>query len=203
MERAMTLEELLSRLRRLDVVLRTDGDRLRFSAPRGVLNAELRAELQAHKEEIIAFLRSAPAVGVTAPAIVPAPRDREQEGLPTSFSQERQWFLVKFEPDTAAYNLPDAERLRGRLEVAALEESFHEIVRRHEVLRTRFHEVDGRPFQVISPELRLPLPVVELGELPPAAREQEARRLAAEDARRLFDLEAGPLIRMTLLRLEE
>ncbi|MCP4662639.1 MAG: amino acid adenylation domain-containing protein, partial [bacterium] len=83
------------------------------------------------------------------------------------------------------------------------EASFQEIVRRHEVLRTTFRVVDGEPLQVISPRRRLPLPVVDLEGLPAAVRERASRRLAAEDAVRLFDLTAGPLIRLTLLRLGE
>ncbi|MCP4655815.1 MAG: non-ribosomal peptide synthetase, partial [bacterium] len=161
----MTTEELLSRLRRLDVVLWAEDDRLRFNAPRGVLDSELRGELAARKEEILAFLRTARTTGVTAPAIDAVAREGER-GLPTSFAQERQWFLVELEPDTAAYNLPDAARLRGRLDLVALEASFQEIVRRHEVLRTTFRVVDGEPLQVISPRRRLPLPVVDLEGLP-------------------------------------
>ncbi|MCP4654114.1 MAG: hypothetical protein GY856_01715 [bacterium] len=64
-------------------------------------------------------------------------------GSAPSFAQERQWFLVELDPDAGAYNLPDAARLRGRLELATLEASFQEIVRRHEVLRTTFRVVDG------------------------------------------------------------
>ncbi|MCP4654551.1 MAG: non-ribosomal peptide synthetase, partial [bacterium] len=161
----MTTEELLSRLRQLDVVLWAEGDRLRFSAPKEVLDSDLRGELAARKQEILAFLLSARTTGVTAPAMVAAARDGAR-GLPPSFAQERQWFLVELEPDTAAYHLPDAARLRGRLDLVAIEASFQEIVRRHEVLRTTFRVVDGEPLQVISPRRRLPLPVVDLEGLP-------------------------------------
>ncbi|MCP4657718.1 MAG: amino acid adenylation domain-containing protein, partial [bacterium] len=195
----MTTEQLISHLGRLDVRLWIEGDRLRYSAPRGVLEPELRAELVRRKEEILGFLHVArEAVDSPAPSLEAVPRDQEP---PLSFSQQRLWFVAELEPASPAYNLPDAARLRGRLDLAALEASFQEIVRRHEVLRTTFRVVDGEPLQVISPRLRLPLPVVDLKGLPAAVGEWESRRLAAEEAVRLFDLSAGPLIRLTLLRL--
>ncbi|MCP4659288.1 MAG: amino acid adenylation domain-containing protein, partial [bacterium] len=199
----MTTEELLSHLDQLNVALWAEGDRLRFKAPKGIVDAPLRAELTAHKEEILTILRLAAAPDLSPPAVVPVPRDQAQEGLPASSSQQRQWFLVQLEPDTPAYNLSDAARLRGRLDAGALEAGFNHIVRRHETLRTTFREVDGRPLQVISPRLNLPLPRVDLDALPAPARDEESRRLAAADAVRLFDLKTGPLIRTTLVRLAE
>ncbi|HSF40732.1 MAG TPA: amino acid adenylation domain-containing protein, partial [Thermoanaerobaculia bacterium] len=144
----------------------------------------------------IAELRSAGA-GLEAPPIVPVPRDRE---LPLSFSQQRLWFLDRLDPGSPLYNLPQAVRLRGRLGVRALEWSLGEIVRRHESLRTTFAERDGGPVQVIAPAGVFVLPFVDLSGLGEAA-EEEARRLAAEDAVRPFDLARGPLFRPALLRL--
>jgi amino acid adenylation domain-containing protein len=87
--------------------------------------------------------------------------------------------------------------------VPVLERSLNEIVRRHESLRTTFQAVDGEPWQVIAPSLQLPLPVMDLRTLPAAQRQAEALRLATEEARQPFDLAAGPLVRATLLRMEE
>ena len=123
--------------------------------------------------------------------------------FPTSFSQQRLWFLDQFEPGSAYYNIPCAIRLSGRLDVGALERALNEIVRRHEALRTTFAVEDGQPVQVIAPLLRLPLPVTDLSSLPVSEREAEAQRLAAEEAQRPFDLEHGPLLRAQLLRLSE
>ncbi|MCP4664032.1 MAG: amino acid adenylation domain-containing protein, partial [bacterium] len=138
--------------------------------------------------------------GPAAPAMVPVSRDQE---LPLSFAQQRLWFLDQFEPGSPAYNLPAAVRLGGAVVPALLEQIFNEVVRRHEALRTTFTVTAGRPHQVIAEQLDLPLPVVELGRLPAAARAAEARRLAEEEALCPFDLSAGPLIRCTLLRLQE
>src|SRR5215471_7515415 len=126
---------------------------------------------------------------------------RERESL--SFAQQRLWFIDQLEPQSAVYNVPGALRIRGRLDVAVLELSLNEIVRRHQALRTTFSIVEGQPVQVVSPSLRISLPVVDLTDRPEAEREEEARRLAREEAQRPFDLARGPLLRVTLLRLGE
>ena len=139
-------------------------------------------------------------MGLQAPPMVPVARGGE---LPLSFAQQRLWFIDRLEPGSSVYNFPAAVRLTGPLNVAALEQSLDEIVRRHEALRTTFAIVDGRPVQVIAPLLRLTLPVVDLQMLPERDRELEVKRLAIEEAQRPFDLAEGPLLRATVLRLGE
>jgi amino acid adenylation domain-containing protein len=124
-----------------------------------------------------------------------------EERTDLSFAQQRLWFLDQWQPGGAVYNVPAALRLSGPLDAAALERSLQEIVRRHEVLRTTFPSAGGQPAQVVAEDLLLRLPVIDLSELPQGERETEARRLAAEEARRPFDLSAGPLLRVCLLRL--
>jgi amino acid adenylation domain-containing protein len=128
----------------------------------------------------------------SAPPIFSIPRDGD---LQLSFSQQRLWFLDQLEPGSAAYNNPAAMRVRGRLEVDVLQRSLSEIIRRHEVLRTRFAIAGGHPVQVIAPAMQAPI------EVTPCASLEEAGRLAAEEAHRPFDLAAGPLLRARLLRL--
>src|SRR5262249_19164876 len=106
---------------------------------------------------------------------------------------------------------PAAVRLKGVLKADALEQSFREIVRRHEVLRTTFRMVNGRPVQVIAPipsdvtqsEGIFKIPTIDLQHLAESEREDEAMRLASEEAKRPFDLAQGPLLRAQLLRLNE
>ncbi len=131
-----------------------------------------------------------------------APVDRNQE-LPLSFSQQRLWFLHQLDPDSTAYNGSDLVRLQGKLDVAALEESINEIVKRHEVLRTCFAVVEGRPIQKIISKLRIPLPIVDLQDLPVIEKEQEVQRLEAENAQQPFNLTQAPLLRLVLLRLTQ
>jgi aspartate racemase len=123
--------------------------------------------------------------------------------FPVSFAQQRLWFLQQMEPEGAAYNVPVATRLRGRLDTSVLKRTLDEIVRRHESLRTTFDIVDGEPVQLISAHAPLDLPVLDLSDLPVEERETEARRLSTEEVRKPFDLSKGPLMRARLLRLDE
>ncbi|MEM7356292.1 MAG: condensation domain-containing protein, partial [Acidobacteriota bacterium] len=134
------------------------------------------------------------------------PTDRDGD-LPLSFAQERLWFLVQLAPAlSTAYNVPAAVRLRGPLDLTGLRASLSAVVGRHESLRTLFRRAEGRPVQVIlSPrafaELAPALPLVDLSALPEEEREPRAQRLAAAEARRPFDLAAGPLLRTTVLEM--
>jgi amino acid adenylation domain-containing protein/non-ribosomal peptide synthase protein (TIGR01720 family) len=135
---------------------------------------------------------------VALPALRPAPRGGP---LPLSFAQQRLWFLDRLQPGGATYNVPTVLRVEGRLDVAALERAFTELVRRHESLRTRFPDEGGVPIQVIAPPG--PVRLVVTGLSAREDREAEARRLAREEAARPFDLAHGPLLRVSLLRLAE
>ena len=120
---------------------------------------------------------------------------------PLSFAQQRLWILDKLEPSSATYNLPSALRMEGLLNVAALEQSFNEIIRRHEVLRTTFAIIDGEPAQFTSPPVPIDLSFIDLSQLPEA--ESEARRLARAEAEKPFDLTRGPLLRAALAQLSD
>jgi amino acid adenylation domain-containing protein len=139
--------------------------------------------------------------GVAAPRIVPVLRGEGE--IPLSFAQRRLWFVDRVAPGSSAYNLPTPLRLRGELDVDALRRALDELVRRHEVLRTTFalSERTGEPVQVIAPAAGAPLDFADLSPLAPREREAEARSLAAAEMALPFDLEAGPLFRVLLLRL--
>ena len=122
---------------------------------------------------------------------------------PLSFGQQRLWYLHQYESAGVAYNEPTNILLTGSLNVQALEMSLNAIVERHESLRTRFPTRGGHALQVIDPELRLSLPLVDLRGVAPTERQAEARRLAAEEAAVPFDLEKGPVLRARLLRLDD
>ena len=123
--------------------------------------------------------------------------------FPTSYAQRRLWFLDQFDRGSPYYNIPTAIRITGPLDVQVLEDALNEIVARHEALRTVFIARDGEPYQVVYPEMRVHVPVVDLRDLPSEQREDEAMRLAREEARKPFDLATGPLFRVLIIRLDD
>ena len=120
---------------------------------------------------------------------------------PLSLDQERYWFMEQLRPSGAGLNLGTATRMRGPLSVPALAAAFAEILRRHAAWRTTFPVLDGAPVQRVAGSRRQRLAVVDVSGLPEVRREAEALRLVGEDAAAPFDLERGPLVRTTLIRL--
>jgi amino acid adenylation domain-containing protein len=136
--------------------------------------------------------------GLAAPAIARVPRD---QALPLSFAQQRLWVLDQLEPNNPLYNIPRTLRMSGKLDVVALERALNEILGRHESQRTTFEVQNGQPVQVIAPALSFTLAPEDLTALPESERDHQARRMAAAEALRPFDLAKGPLVRARLLRL--
>jgi amino acid adenylation domain-containing protein len=127
-------------------------------------------------------------------------RRKDSGPVPLSFAQQRLWFLEQM--GYSNYFVSGTSRLTGLLDVKALERSLNEIVQRHEALRTTFTTIDGQPMQIIAPRLPLTLSMLDLSQLSSDERAAEARRLRSE-ALRPFNLERGPLLRASLLRLAE
>lgn len=125
----------------------------------------------------------------------------ETDTFPLSFAQQRLWFIDQLEPGNPFYNIVSAMRIKGPLDTAALDKSVTEIVRRHENLRATFADEAGQPRQVIHAPFAFSVPVVDLREVD--ENQQEARRLAASEARQAFDLSQGPLFSLKLWRLDE
>ncbi|MCC5608946.1 amino acid adenylation domain-containing protein [Nostoc sp. CHAB 5834] len=139
-------------------------------------------------------------IGLEIPPIERIFRDEE---LILSFAQQRLWFLTQLQPDSPFNNISAAFCLQGQLNQQALQESLNEIVRRHEVLRTNFKTLVGRPIQIISSEATLLLPVVDLSELLPNLQEIQVEQLAQIEAQQPFNLQTDLMIRAKLLRLGE
>jgi len=129
------------------------------------------------------------------------PRRARQDSAPLSFAQHRLWFISQLHPADCTYNIPSALRLKGCLEVPALELALNEIIRRHESLRTTFDVVNGSVSQKIAPPSRCSLLVEDFSGIPAGERDEKARHRVYEEARRPFDLSQGPLLRVNLLRL--
>jgi amino acid adenylation domain-containing protein len=132
---------------------------------------------------------------------IPAPPHGTAGVLPLSLAQEGLWFFEQNTPGTATYNIPDAWRLQGPLDVPALQRSLDELVRRHETLRTAIGAKGGIPCQIVLPPTPFPLTLTDLQERPDAAAEAES--LAREDARTSFNLTQQPLVRIGLFRIAD
>ncbi|HEJ4493226.1 pyoverdine non-ribosomal peptide synthetase PvdD [Pseudomonas aeruginosa] len=137
--------------------------------------------------------------GVNLFEIAPVFKRQDGEPLRLSYAQERQWFLWQLEPESAAYHIPSVLRLRGRLDLDALQRSFDSLVARHETLRTRFRLDGDEARQEIAASMALPLDIVALGPLEEGALARQVETTIA----RPFDLERGPLLRVNLLQLAE
>ncbi len=120
--------------------------------------------------------------------------------FPLSLAQQRLWFLDQLVPGNPAYNVPFGLRLHGNLNLDALELSFWELIRRHEILCARFETNAGRPVQLVEDSV-IEMPVIDLTGKGRARRREEAYKIAVEEARTPFILAAGPLLRLKLIRL--
>ncbi|MFV3405990.1 non-ribosomal peptide synthetase [Pseudomonas sp. NY15463] len=157
---------------------------------RTLFEAPTLAEYSAAVAAILA--EGSSAVGVIA-------HQARDQALPQSLAQNRLWLLWQLEPQSAAYNIPAGLHLRGELDEAALQACFQALVERHESLRTLFDEIDGQAVQRILPNLSFSLRHLDLEGHSPA--EVSARR--EDEAQQPFDLRQGPLLRVTLVRLDD
>ncbi len=190
------IQELLGRLRRRDIRVWAEGDRLRFNAPRGAMTPELQEDIASNKDAILRFLGSVAQGEESSPPIEKASRD---EPLPLSYAQQRVWFLQKFDPKSPAYNVPAEVVGNEHTRPDVLARALGELLKRHEILRTRVVTREGEPFQVVEPYRPVTLPVVDLTSLDGDDWVRETGRLAREEAGRPFDLERGPLVRFFYL----
>ncbi len=196
-----TTKEFISNLSSLDIKLwieDLDEVKLRCNAPKGALTPAIKAELADRKAEIISFFQAGNSqLDKTAEEIVPIDRDRD---LSLSFAQSRLWFFDRLEGASATYNIPVALQLTGNINVTALERAINAIVRRHEVLRTHFELVNDAPIQVISSNISVTIPVVNLQHLSDLEQSETVNEMAIVEAQQPFDLAVAPLMRVRLLR---
>ena len=195
----MKVVEFLSYLNSLDIKVWLEEQKLHYQAPKGVMTSEIKQAIGTRKSEILAFLNQAKTPANTAElTIIPVSRD---EDLPLSFAQQRLWFLHQLSPDSTAYNLLEALRLEGALNLVALEQSLTELIRRHEILRTTFPMVDGKPVQRIAPPSTVTWQIEDLQGLSTEEQTAQFRQMAIAAALKPFDLAGEPLVQFTLLKL--
>ncbi|MEH1813038.1 MAG: amino acid adenylation domain-containing protein [Nostoc sp.] len=137
---------------------------------------------------------------LSTPPILPR---AENAQLPLSYAQQRLWFLDQLQPLGGLYNIPLTLRLVGTLNQAALEQSLQEIIHRHEVLRTNFITVEGKPSQVIQAQTNWTLSIIDWQNLPTSEKEIATQQLVQKQAIQAFNLANEPLVRATLVVLSE
>jgi len=172
---------------------------------RTVLNVELPLQILfdtptiAAVAEVISHLNPEVA-DETVPILGSLPRP---EPIPLSYAQERLWFLDRWEPNSPLYNMAVAYRVHGSIHMEMWEQALRTLVKRHETLRTTFVEREGVPTQTIHHEISIPLTRIDLSEEDLARRAQQATEEVFAESRRPFDLAVGPLVRSTLITLDE
>ena len=162
---------------------------------------ERKSRLSNAKQELLGKLWD------STPATKPLPgaisRAVKQPWYPTSFQQKRLWFASQIDSDVAIYNLVRAFRLHGAFDVEILKKGLEELVERHAILRTTFSMMDGDPVQVVKDRIELPFVYVDLKAIGCEAREPEAAAFLEREARTRFDLGTGPLMRFSVLQLQD
>ncbi|MDB4965062.1 MAG: Malonyl CoA-acyl carrier protein transacylase, partial [Myxococcales bacterium] len=173
-----------------------------ISRARAVLDVELpvRALFERRTVARLAEVVDAARAGSTPSGAAPIRAGDRQRAFPLSFSQERLWFLDRLDPGQNAWHVPFALRMRGKLARAALERAVVELLRRHEVLRSTYADGEDEPSQILGAIPVAPPRFVDLGDVPAAAREAELQRLLEREAGQPFDLVAGPICRVILVR---
>jgi amino acid adenylation domain-containing protein len=129
------------------------------------------------------------------------PKRQDCQSIPLSFSQQRLWFIDQLYHESSFYNIPIAFHIQGDLNIAALQQSLNEILKRHEVWRTNFTIINGEPVQEIAPHLTWDLPIINFEHLSGKDWESEVKQFAAESVKKPFNLAKGLLVRANLLRL--
>jgi amino acid adenylation domain-containing protein len=189
------IDELVARLKTLNIHLSSKDGKLVVDAPRGSLTPELRQELAAHRDQLIQHVLAPP---VSIPVL-----PRTGQGFPLSHAQARLWLLDRLEGGSRRYNLVTATRLRMAIDLAPLQRALGAVINRHEILRTRFVMAGGEPLQVPLTDAPIDFAVVDLKAVPESGRLAAAASACQDEARVSFDLAAAPPVRVRLLRFAD
>jgi len=195
-----TIVRFVNAFRRSGVTFSIKEQELRYEAPKGVLSSAQLAEIRVRKSEIVEFLTRAQQHDAES---IPLVRAGRQDNVPLSYAQERLWILEQIEKLGSAYHLLATVHLSGCLDPVALDRAFAALIERHQVLRTRFGVVDGEPIQLIDPPAGIGIATDDLSKFPPNEQQEELRRRIGKIKGEPFDLEHGPLFRVSLLKLSE
>lgn len=191
----------IDRLLEVGVSIRLDGDQLRINIPKDGIDAGIKDELVARKEELRAYLKEDAHLeqqNRIPRSLIPRPPNP-----PMSYSQERFWFLENFSPEKSTHVITSILRLIGPLDNAAIEKSLQEIIRRHEPLRTNFVLHDNKPVQKVQNDVEFRLNIVDLTALPEEKQEEGIKNYILQQLNLPFDLTRDLMLRAQLLKLQE
>jgi len=195
------IEEFLSDLDSLDIKLWVEGDRLRYNAPKGIMTSTILSQIKEYKAEIVKFLVAKQVFNHPKyEGIKSVNRDKP---FPLSFAQSSLWLLEQIQPNTFTYNETVGLKIIGSLNIETLKQSINEIIRRHEILRTNFLQIDEQTVQIIHPELIIDLPKLDLSQLPRTKKETQIKQLILEQSQQVFDLVSDQLLRFTLFQISD
>jgi amino acid adenylation domain-containing protein len=198
---------LLTKLRKLDIRLELNFGKLKINAPKGALNDELKVELKENRDAIVTFLGQLDSdLKSDNNPIKKISNEELALGVPATDSQARFWFLDKFSPKNASFNIPAAVEIRGDLNVSILEQSIKALMNRHDSFRTSFEEKDGLPYlnvhKEFGSELEWHLDLIKINAQDSKSLEDKIAQKTQNFLGKGFDLSQAPLFRICLLEIE-
>ena len=193
------LDSILTKLSANGIKLWCNNNQLNYSAPKGALNADLKKIIIENKKELIEKILFSKLENNKSLSVILA-ADREKP-LPLSFAQERLWFLDHYEEQNSAYHLPGLIDLQGTLNTAALQQTFHTIIERHEALRTNFIEQEGHVTQIIHNDFKFEIEKYNLGYTQDEEFEKAINRAIQSELNKPFNLETDQLFRVSLYKI--
>lgn len=176
-----------------------DG-KLKYKAPKGKMNDEIRKKIALMKEELINILSQEDMENIEDIKLTKISKDGK---LPLSFAQERLWFLQQLLPESPFYNVPITSKLFGKIDFSILEKSINILMKNNEILRANFKSVDGKPYQIINENTEVKLEIIDLSDFSEEVREEEAIKILTERARIPFDIEKELLVKALLLKMDK
>ena len=199
MRSTLATKNLLNQLKQAGVELRIEDGKLRYNAPKGVINDDVLHELRTRKSEIIEQLST----DIEEPELRKLPRTNTPGELPLSYAQQRIWFLDELEPENPFYNVTLAKRIRGEINTQVLEESLLNIVNRHEVLRSYCETVNDQAILIINNDIDTTENWFSIEDIPAGTSEAELCERVNAEGRRPVRLSSPPLLRVRLMRLPD
>lgn len=194
------IQSLFKELRKREIRLWLEGEKLRFNGPQGSLTPELKSFLVEKKSEIIAILKSS---GQQSSDDIPLANVDKENILPVSFSQRRLLFMQQMEGPSSSYNIPLAFRFKGKMNFEALQQALSQLVDRHESFRTTFTQKDGDFYSTISSNGELAMARINIDSAQVEARESELMQILQQEAKKIFSIFESSLYRFLLVKVGE